>query len=34
VVDGVDKLQPGSKVSTSAPGAPASGGAPHKPKAK
>jgi multidrug efflux system membrane fusion protein len=34
VVDGVDKLQPGSKVSTSAPGAPAAGAAPHKPKAK
>jgi len=40
VVDGVDKLQPGSKVSTGAPGAPgaakpgAAGGAPHKPKAQ
>jgi len=34
VVDGVDKLQPGSKVSTSAPAAPSAGGPPPKPKAK
>ena len=33
-IDGVDKLQPGAKVSTAAPGGASPGGAPHKPKAK